>query len=66
MDFVFRFTICFTLAQNKNTFVNFFESCVKEIMKGDISFRYILPEQNPADIATRGSNAFEIAQSNLW
>ena len=45
----------------------FVENRVKEILKEkDISFRYILSEQNPADIATRGSNAFEIAQSNLW
>ena len=36
----------------------FVESCVKEILKEDILFRYILPEQNPADIATRGSNCF--------
>ena len=45
----------------------FVENCVKEILvEKDISIRYILSEENPADIATRGSCAFKIGQSNLW
>ena len=35
-------------------------------MQKDISFRYIVSEQNPADIATRGSVVSEIKQSTLW
>ena len=35
-------------------------------MEKDISFRYIVSEQNPADIATRGPVVSEIKQSTLW
>ena len=35
-------------------------------MKKDISTQYILSEENPVDIAKRGSCALEIGQSNLW
>ena len=45
----------------------FVENRVKEILEEkDISIRYILSEENPADIPTRGSCAFKIAQSKLW
>ena len=45
----------------------FIENCVKEIlMEKDTSFRYIASEQNPADIAMRGSVVSEIKQSTLW
>ena len=36
------------------------------MVERDISIRYIVSEENPADIATRGSCAFKIGQSNLW
>ena len=35
-------------------------------MEKDISFWYIVLEQNPAGIATRGPVVFEIKQSTLW
>ena len=39
----------------------------KEILKKkDITFQYIASNQNPADIATRGSSVFELSQSTLW
>ena len=39
----------------------FIENCVEEIlMEKDISFQYIVLEQNPAGIATRGSVVSEI------
>ena len=39
----------------------FVENHVKEIMKEKDFVLIHLSEENPADIATRGSNAFEIA-----
>ena len=46
----------------------FIENRVKEIlMKKCISFGYnIVLEQNPADIATRGSIVSEIKKSTVW
>ena len=64
MNFVVGFTVCFTLVETLSVFV---ENRVKEILvEKDISIRYILSEENPADIPTRGSCAFKIAQSKLW
>ena len=45
----------------------FVENRIKEILKEkDITFQYIASNQNPADIATRGSSVFELSQSTLW
>ena len=45
----------------------FVENRVKEIlMEKNITFRYIVANQNPSDIATRGSSVSQINQSTLW
>ena len=58
---------CFTLAMGEKPLAMFIENRVKEIlMEKYISFPYIVLEQNPADIATRGSVVSEIKQSTVW
>ena len=53
--------------KTKKPLAVFIENRVKEtLMEKDISFQYIVSEQNPADIATRGSVVSEIKQSTLW
>ena len=53
--------------KTRNPLSVFVENRVKEILvEKDISIQYILSEENPADIPTRGSCAFKIAQSKLW
>ena len=52
---------CFILAKGEKPLAMFIENRVREIlMQKYISFRYIVLEQNPADIATRGSVVSEI------
>ena len=58
---------CFTLGKGEKPLAMFIENRVREIlMEKYISFRYIVFEQNPADIATRGSVVSEIKQSTVW
>ena len=66
-NFMVRFTVCLHWLKTRKPLYVFVENCIKEILiEKDISFQYIASEENPADIATRGSSVSEMSQSILW
>ena len=44
----------------------FVENRLKEIRNGNITLRFVISEDNPADLATRGISAQELSESQLW
>ena len=55
-----------TWLKTTNPLSVFVENRTKEILKEkDVSFRYIASDQNPADLAARGSSISEISKSSL-
>ena len=52
---------------SKNPLTTFAQNRVKEITeKKDISFRYVITSQNPADLASRGVSAQDLDKCELW
>ena len=44
----------------------FVENRLKEIRNENITLRFVISEDNPADLATRGISAQELSESQLW
>ena len=44
----------------------FVENRLKEIRNGNITLRFVISEDNPADLETRGISAQELSESQLW
>ena len=44
----------------------FVENRLKEIRNGNITMPFVISEDNPADLATRGISAQELSESQLW
>ena len=44
----------------------FVENRLKVIRNGNITLRFVISEDNPADLATRGISAQELSESQLW
>jgi len=56
--------VCTPLDQIKKAYM---ENRLEEIKEENItSFRYVASDQNPADLATRGSSGTEFTLSFLW
>ena len=52
---------------SKKPLTTFVQNRVKEITETkDISFRYVINSQNPADLASRGVSAQDLDKSELW
>ena len=52
---------------SKRPLTTFFQNRVKEITETkDISFRYVITSQNPADVASRGVSAQDLDKCELW
>ena len=52
---------------SKKPLTTFVQNLVKEITETkDISFRYVVTSQNPADLATRRISAQELNECELW
>ena len=44
----------------------FVRNRVKEINSHDITFHYVKSNENPADIATRGTDIHSLSENRLW
>ena len=52
---------------SKKPLSTFVRNRVQEITETkDISFRYVVTSQNPADLATRGVSAQDLSKCELW
>ena len=52
---------------SKNPFTIFVRNRVREVTETkDISFRYVITSQNPADLASRGVSAQDLDKCELW